>query len=127
MIAAPPEWLDRLLGVLLDNACKYAPDGGRVDVTVAIDGSRVALTVDDSGPGIPDAERTRIFDRFHRATDDAGRRGPRPRDRRRDRPGDGRPLARRHGADRRCPDGGELEPAPRLADTNAVTRRRPTT
>jgi signal transduction histidine kinase len=72
VIAAPPEWLDRLLGVLLDNACKYAPDGGRVDVTVALDGSRVALTVDDSGPGIPEAERTRIFDRFHRATDEAG-------------------------------------------------------
>ena len=72
VIAAPPEWLDRLLGVLLDNACKYAPEGGRVDVTVALDGSRVALTVDDSGPGIPEAERTRIFDRFHRATDRQG-------------------------------------------------------
>jgi len=72
VIAAPPEWLDRLLGVLLDNACKYAPDGGRVDVTVAVDGSRIALTVDDSGPGIPEAERTRIFDRFHRATDSEG-------------------------------------------------------
>jgi len=72
VVAEPPEWLDRLLGVLLDNACKYAPDGGRVDVTVAIDGSRVALTVDDSGPGIPEGERTRIFDRFHRATDEAG-------------------------------------------------------
>ncbi len=72
VIAAPPEWLDRLLGVLLDNACKYAPDGGRIDVTVAVDGSRVALTVDDSGPGIPEAERTRIFDRFHRATETQG-------------------------------------------------------
>ena len=72
VIAAPPEWLDRLLGVLVDNACKYAPDGGRVDVTVAVDGSRVALTIDDSGPGIPEAERTRIFDRFHRATDTHG-------------------------------------------------------
>jgi len=72
VVAAPPEWLDRLLGVLLDNACKYAPEGGRVDVSVAVDGSRVALTVDDSGPGIPDADRTRIFDRFHRATDSQG-------------------------------------------------------
>ena len=72
VIAAPPEWLDRLLGVLLDNACKYAPDGGRVDVTVVVDGSRVALTVDDSGPGIPEDQRTRIFDRFHRATDAQG-------------------------------------------------------
>ena len=72
VIAAPPEWLDRLLGVLLDNACKYAPAGGLVDVTVVVDGSRVALTVDDSGPGIPESERTRIFDRFHRATDSQG-------------------------------------------------------
>jgi signal transduction histidine kinase len=72
VIAAPPEWLDRLLGVLLDNACKYAPEGGQVDVTVAVEGSRVGLTVDDSGPGIPEDERGRIFDRFHRATDTQG-------------------------------------------------------
>jgi signal transduction histidine kinase len=71
-VAAPPELLDRLLGVLLDNACKYVPEGGMVDVTVTRDGSRVAVTVDDSGPGIPDAERDRIFDRFHRATEPAG-------------------------------------------------------
>ena len=72
VIAAPPEWLDRLLGVLLDNACKYSPEGGTVDVTVAVDGSRVALVVEDSGPGIPEHERNRIFDRFHRATDSQG-------------------------------------------------------
>jgi signal transduction histidine kinase len=68
IVTAPPEWLDRLLGTLLDNACKYSPDGGAVRVTVGPDGVRVRLTVDDSGPGIPDAERSRIFDRFHRAT-----------------------------------------------------------
>ena len=67
MVAAPPEWLDRLLGVLLDNACKYSPDGGVVRVAVTTDGGKVRLTVDDSGPGIADDERERIFDRFHRA------------------------------------------------------------
>jgi hypothetical protein len=58
--------------VLLDNACKYVPEGGTVDVTVWADGNRVRLAVDDSGPGIPAAERSRIFDRFRRATDQPG-------------------------------------------------------
>jgi signal transduction histidine kinase len=71
-VAGPAALLDRLLGVLLDNACKYVPEGGLVDVTVARDGSRVALTVDDSGPGIPESDRDRIFDRFHRASEPAG-------------------------------------------------------
>ena len=72
VVAGSPEWLDRLLGVLLDNACKYAPAGGRVAVTVSGDGGRVRVAVEDSGPGIAGAERPRIFDRFHRATDRAG-------------------------------------------------------
>ena len=72
VVSAPPELLDRLLGVLLDNACKYAPEGGSVDVRVGVDGSRVTLTVDDSGPGIAEDERERVFDRFHRASETAG-------------------------------------------------------
>jgi signal transduction histidine kinase len=72
VVAASPEWLDRLLGVLLDNACKYSKDDGTVRVEVAIDGPRVRLTVDDDGPGIPEDERERIFDRFHRAAEGAG-------------------------------------------------------
>ena len=67
-VAAPPELIDRLLGVLLDNACKYVPDGGSVDVAVTREGGRVALTVDDSGPGILPEEVARVFDRFHRGT-----------------------------------------------------------
>ena len=69
IVAMPPEWLDRLLGVLLDNACKYAPTATDVVVSVAMDGGRVRLTVDDAGPGIPEDQRGRIFDRFHRATE----------------------------------------------------------
>ena len=72
IVTAAPEWLDRLVGILLDNACKYSPEGGSVSVGVAAEGRRVRLTVDDSGPGIPEAERGRVFDRFHRATDQPG-------------------------------------------------------
>jgi signal transduction histidine kinase len=72
IVNAPPEWLDRLLGVLLDNACKYSNEGGRVEVRVGDDSGRVRLAVEDSGPGIPVEERSRIFDRFHRATQKAG-------------------------------------------------------
>jgi signal transduction histidine kinase len=72
IVTAPPEWLDRLLGVLLDNACKYSPEGGAISVSVAGEGRRVRLTVDDSGPGISAEERDRVFDRFHRATDAPG-------------------------------------------------------
>jgi signal transduction histidine kinase len=66
------EWLDRLIGVLLDNAFKYAPTGGTVAVNVGVDGNRVRLVVEDSGPGIPDEERSKIFDRFHRAEAQGG-------------------------------------------------------
>src|SRR3989442_7295018 len=72
VIAALPEWLDHLIGVLLDNACKYTPDGGTIDLRVAADGGKVLLAVDDSGPGIPPERRTQIFERFRRETDQAG-------------------------------------------------------
>jgi len=67
LVRAAPDGVDRLVAVLVDNACKYAGAGGAVDVTVATSGGRVVLTVDDSGPGIPEPERALVFDRFHRA------------------------------------------------------------
>jgi signal transduction histidine kinase len=72
LVTAPPDWLDRLLGVLLDNACRYSGEGGEVQVNVTVDGSQVRLSFDDSGPGIPPQEREHIFDRFHRATSTPG-------------------------------------------------------
>ena len=72
VIAAAPEWLDHLVGVLLDNACKYTPEQGAIDVRVAVEGNRIKLVVDDSGPGIPADQRGQIFDRFRRATDQPG-------------------------------------------------------
>ncbi len=72
LVTAPPDLLDRLVGVLLDNACKYAPEEGTVDLTVSLDGSRATVTVDDSGPGIAPEDEARIFDRFHRSLATAG-------------------------------------------------------
>ena len=69
-INAPPEWIDRLTAVLVDNACRYAGDGGVVVITVSVQGHRVSLAVEDDGPGIPAEERASLFDRFHRATDE---------------------------------------------------------
>ena len=64
--------LDRLVGVLVDNACKFVPQGGRVDVHVNLDGGHPTLAVDDSGPGVSEEDRERIFDRFHRSLGTAG-------------------------------------------------------
>jgi signal transduction histidine kinase len=68
---APAEWIDRLASVLLDNACKYASEPGAVLIQVGRIDQRVVLCVEDSGPGIPAAERERLFDRFTRGTDRA--------------------------------------------------------
>ncbi len=69
LISAPPEWIDRLAGVLVDNACRHAGPAGQVRIQVRAQGSRGSLIVEDSGPGIPEADRPRLFDRFHRATE----------------------------------------------------------
>ncbi len=71
-ISAPAEWIDRLAGVLTDNACRYAGPGGHVRITVSHRGSRACLAVEDSGPGIAEEERDRLFDRFHRSTGQGG-------------------------------------------------------
>ena len=68
-VQASADLIGRLAGVLIDNACKFAGDGGRVEVSVRSAGGRVELRVDDSGPGIPEDQRDAVFDRFHRATD----------------------------------------------------------
>jgi two-component system, OmpR family, sensor histidine kinase CiaH len=70
LISAPPEWMDRLAGVLMDNACRYAGPDGRVRIGVRAHGGRLTLTVEDSGPGIPDEDRPKLFDRFQRAEQD---------------------------------------------------------
>ena len=55
-----------LMRNLIDNAVKYTPGGGTVDVAVDVVQGATVLTVEDSGPGIPAEERERVFDRFYR-------------------------------------------------------------
>ena len=69
LIDAPPDLIDRLTGILVDNACRYAGDRGIVRIIVSTHASSVSLSVEDSGPGIAEDERPRLFDRFHRATE----------------------------------------------------------
>jgi two-component system, OmpR family, sensor histidine kinase CiaH len=74
-ITGPPEWIDRLAGVLIDNACRFAGAHGVVRVSVGQRGSRVTMTVEDSGPGVAAEHRARLFDRFHRSTEQGGSAG----------------------------------------------------
>jgi two-component system OmpR family sensor kinase len=65
-VEGQPEALMILLRNLVDNAIKYTPAGGTVDVSVEAEQGRLSVTVEDSGPGIPAEERERVFDRFYR-------------------------------------------------------------
>jgi len=55
-----------ILGNLLENACKYAPEGSTVQVDLAVVGHAVHLRVRDDGPGIPEGDRQRMFGKFYR-------------------------------------------------------------
>jgi two-component system sensor histidine kinase QseC len=51
---------------LLDNALRYSPEGARVCLSVTCTSTQVVLQVDDSGPGLPDADLARLGERFYR-------------------------------------------------------------
>ncbi|MGV8893671.1 MAG: ATP-binding protein [Burkholderiaceae bacterium] len=59
--------LKTLVKNLLDNAIRYTPDGGRINLSVRANDHHVTVQVDDTGPGIPADERIRVFDPFYRA------------------------------------------------------------
>ncbi|MBO4123141.1 HAMP domain-containing histidine kinase [Cupriavidus gilardii] len=73
-LAATETDLRMLIKNLVDNAIRYGGRGGRVDLSVRRDGGDVVIEVADTGPGIPEAARTRVFERFYRggATDEEG-------------------------------------------------------
>ena len=67
-----PVWVDgELIEValrqLIDNALKYSPKGSPVSLTAESQDGRVMVSLTDQGPGIPEAEQTRIFEKFYRA------------------------------------------------------------
>ncbi|WP_082576823.1 sensor histidine kinase [Acidovorax sp. Root70] len=74
LVRAEPSLLDALVANLLDNALRYTQQGGRVTVGVRCSagatGHWVELSVADNGPGIPEAARERVFERFFRVSED---------------------------------------------------------
>jgi len=68
-VRGSPAMLRELVANLVDNALRYTPAGGRVTASVRGGGGVVELRVEDNGPGIPEGERERIFERFYRLHD----------------------------------------------------------
>jgi heavy metal sensor kinase len=60
-------WLRRVIANLIDNACKFAPEGGAIEIAITSEGAKVAVTVFNSGAVISQSERDRLFERFYRS------------------------------------------------------------
>ncbi len=73
-VHADRDRLDQVLSNLLENAVKYSPDGGPVQVSVEGRGAEIEIRVTDTGIGIPAEHRENVFERFYQADGDAGRR-----------------------------------------------------
>jgi signal transduction histidine kinase len=66
-VEADPDRLQQVLMILIDNALKYTPADGRIDVSLHVDAKTATLAVADSGQGIAPEHLPRLFDRFYRA------------------------------------------------------------
>jgi two-component system OmpR family sensor kinase len=60
------EALRVMLGNLIDNAIRYTPPGGTVDVALRLSEGTAVMEISDTGPGVPEEDRQRVFDRFYR-------------------------------------------------------------
>lgn len=69
-------YLRQLLRIILENASKYVPEGGKIQVTLRIKENQVFLMIEDNGPGIPEKALTAIFDRFYRVDEARSRNVP---------------------------------------------------
>jgi two-component system phosphate regulon sensor histidine kinase PhoR len=65
-IEADPTKLHDALRNLIENAVNYSPESGRIELAARLDGDRVDLTVGDHGPGLPESDLARVFERFYR-------------------------------------------------------------
>ncbi|KUL46818.1 sensor histidine kinase [Streptomyces regalis] len=75
LVLTSPGHLDQVLDNVLSNALEVSPDGGTITVRVEPRGDEVILSVDDEGPGMSDAEKSRAFDRFWRGQGLTGKAG----------------------------------------------------
>jgi two-component system, OmpR family, sensor histidine kinase KdpD len=66
MVSVDAVLIDQLLVNLLENALRYTPSGSPIEIRGASEGGAVSVEVCDRGPGIPAAERERVFDKFYR-------------------------------------------------------------
>ncbi|HET7517104.1 MAG TPA: ATP-binding protein, partial [Actinomycetes bacterium] len=73
-VRAAPEAVLQVLGNLLDNAAKYTPGKAPIRVEARREGPLAVLAVEDAGPGVPPADRERIFERFTQLDSGATRR-----------------------------------------------------
>jgi len=67
MVQGQHELLSTLIGTILENAIKYTPESGSVNIGIKHDVDHALLTITDTGPGIPESERPHVFERFYRA------------------------------------------------------------
>ena len=65
-VVSDPQLLPLILRNALDNALRYAPEGSEVTLRIRAEGADCVFEVEDAGPGIPEDEKTRVFDPFHR-------------------------------------------------------------
>ncbi len=63
VVRASDDLLETVLENVLDNAVSFSPEGGELSITLRRDGERASVTVEDEGPGVPDEDLERIFDR----------------------------------------------------------------
>jgi two-component system sensor histidine kinase SenX3 len=65
-VEVDPDLMEMAIRQLLDNALKYSPSASPVSITARRDGNNILICVRDEGPGIPERDQARIFEKFYR-------------------------------------------------------------